>query len=260
MDAVNVQNKLTDFLAFYMKMDVLIIDDIQEMSSPKTQNAFFQIFNHLHQSGKQLIFTSDRPPVELQDFEERLLSRLKWGLSVELQKPDYETRLTMLKSKAFREGVKMNDEVLEYLATNITTNFRELEGALITLMATATHAHKEVTVELAHNITGKIVGEQKQELTIDRVQRVVCDYFDITREMLVSKTRKRNIVQARQIAMYMSRTHITNCSLSTIGSEIGGKDHATVMHACNTVSDLMSTDKTFKQYCTDIERILVPVR
>lgn len=260
MDAVNVQNKLTDFLAFYMKMDVLIIDDIQEMSSPKTQNAFFQIFNHLHQSGKQLIFTSDRPPVQLQDFEERLLSRLKWGLSVELQKPDYETRLTMLKSRAFREGVSVPEEVLVYLASTITSNFRELEGALITLMATATHAHKEVNIDLARNITEKLVGEVKQELTIDRVQKVVCDYFDITKETLLSKTRKRQIVQARQIAMYMSRTHIPNCSLSTIGSEIGGKDHATVMHACNTVSDLMSTDRLFKQYCTDIEKILVPAQ
>ena len=260
MDAVNVKNKLTDFLAFYMKMDVLIIDDIQEMSSPRTQNAFFQIFNHLHQSGKQLIFTSDRPPVELQDFEERLLSRLKWGLSVELQKPDFETRLTMLRAKAFREGVKLSDDVLNYLARRIQTNFRELEGALITLMATATHAHKEVTVELARNITDKIVGEQKNDLTIDMVQQVVCDYFNITRDALLSKTRKRQIVQARQIAMYMSRTHISNCSLSTIGSEIGGKDHATVMHACTTVSDLMSTDKTFRQYCTDIEKMLVSVR
>ena len=167
----------------------------------------------------------------------------------------------MLKARAFREGVRdqIPDDVLIYLATTIKSNFRELEGALISLIANATLAHKEVTVSLAEKITEKIVGEQKTEITIDKVQTVVCEYFNISREMLLSKTRKRQIVQARQIAMYMSRNMI-NCSLSTIGSEIGGKDHATVLHACTTVSDLMSTDKTFKQYVTDIEKMLVPVR
>ena len=259
MDAVNVKNKLTDFLAFYMKMDVLIMDDIQDLVGPSTQNAFFNIFNHLHQSGKQLIFTSDRPPVELENFEARLLSRLKWGLSVELQKPDFSTRLEMLKARAFREGVKLNEDVLHFLASRIKSNFRELEGALISLIANATLAHKEITVELAESITEKIVGEQQNDITIDKVQKVVCDYFNITRDTLLSKTRKRQIVQARQIAMYMSRSLI-NCSLSTIGAEIGGKDHATVLHACTTVSDLMATDKTFKQYVADIEKMLVPVR
>ena len=260
MDAVAVKNKLTDFLAFYQKMDVLIMDDIQDLMGPSTQNAFFNIFNHLHQSGKQLIFTSDRAPADLENFEVRLLSRLKWGLSVELQKPDYQTRLSMLKARAFREGVKLSDNVLEFLATRITSNFRELEGALISLIANATLAHKEVTVELAESITEHIVGEEQNDVTIDGVQKVVCDYFNISRDELLSKTRKRNIVQARQIAMYMSRNLISNCSLSTIGAEIGGKDHATVLHACTTVSDLMSTDKTFKQYVNDIEKLLVPVR
>ena len=260
MDAVNVKNKLTDFLAFYQKMDVLIMDDIQDLMGPSTQNAFFNIFNHLHQSGKQLIFTSDRAPADLENFEARLLSRLKWGLSVELQRPDYLTRLNMLKARAFREGVKLSDNVLEFLATRIKSNFRELEGALISLIANATLAHKEVTVELAESITEHIVGEEQNDVTIEGVQKIVCEYFNITRDELLSKTRKRNIVQARQIAMYMSRNLISNCSLSTIGAEIGGKDHATVLHACTTVSDLMSTDKTFKQYVTDIEKLLVPVR
>ena len=259
MDAVNVKNKLTDFLAFYMKMDVLIMDDIQDLVGPSTQNAFFNIFNHLHQSGKQLIFTSDRPPVELENFEARLLSRLKCGLSVELQKPDFTTRLEMLKARSFREGVRLSEDVLHFLASRIKSNFRELEGALISLIANATLAHKEITVDLAEHITEKIVGEQQNDVTIDKVQKVVCDYFNITRDTLLSKSRKRQIVQARQIAMYMSRSLI-NCSLSTIGAEIGGKDHATVLHACTTVTDLMSTDKTFRQYVTDIEKMLVPVR
>ena len=259
MDAVNVRNKLTDFLAFYMKMDVLIMDDIQDLMGQSTQNAFFNIFNHLHQSGKQLIFTSDRPPVELENFEERLLSRLKWGLSVELQKPDFTTRLNMLKARAFREGVHLSDDVLHFLASRIKSNFRELEGALISLIANATLAHKEITIDLAEQITEKIVGEQQNDVTIDKVQKVVCDYFNISRDDLVSKTRKRQIVQARQIAMYMSR-NLINCSLSTIGAEIGGKDHATVLHACTTVNDLMATDKSFRQYVTDIEKMLVTVR
>ena len=257
MEAVT-KNNLTYFLAFYMKIDVLIVDDIQDMSSPGTQNAFFQIFNHLHQSGKQLIFTSDRPPVELQNFEERLLSRLKWGLSVELQRPDFATRLSMLQSRSFREGVKLRDDVLHFLASRITSNFRELEGALISLIANATFAHREISVELAERITGKIVGEQKNDLTIGKVQEAVCQYFNITMDSLLSKSRKRQIVQARQIAMYMSR-NLLKCSLSTIGSEIGGKDHSTVLHACATVQDLMSIDKTFKQYVTDIEKMLVTV-
>jgi chromosomal replication initiator protein len=242
-----------------MKMDVLIVDDIQDLMGQSTQNAFFNIFNHLHQSGKQLIFTSDRAPVDLENFEERLLSRLKWGLSVELQAPDFTTRLNMLKARAFREGVRLNDDVLNFLATRIKSNFRELEGALISLIANATLAHKDITIDLAEQITDNIVGEQKADVTIDKVQKVVCDYFNITRDDLLSKTRKRQIVQARQIAMYMSR-NLINCSLSTIGAEIGGKDHATVLHACTTVGDLMATDKAFRQYVTDIEKILVPVR
>ena len=249
MDAV-VRNRLNDFLAFYMKMDVLIVDDIQDLATPGTQNAFFQVFNHLHQNCRQLIFTSDRPPVELRDFEARLLSRLKWGLSVELQQPDFATRLAMLKARSFRE------DVLVFLATRIRSNFRELEGALISLIANATLAHKEATVELAEKITEKLVGEQKNDLSMDKVKNAVCDYFNIPEDMLLSKSRKRQIVQARQIAMYLTRQHI-NCSLSIIGAELGGKDHATVLHACTTVTDLMSTDRTFKQYVTDIEKMLV---
>jgi chromosomal replication initiator protein len=155
--------------------------------------------------------------------------------------------------------VRLNDDVLNFLATRIKSNFRELEGALISLIANATLAHKDITIDLAEQITDNIVGEQKADVTIDKVQKVVCDYFNITRDDLLSKTRKRQIVQARQIAMYMSR-NLINCSLSTIGAEIGGKDHATVLHACTTVGDLMATDKAFRQYVTDIEKILVPVR
>ncbi|MCR5561089.1 MAG: chromosomal replication initiator protein DnaA [Bacteroidales bacterium] len=257
MDAVYVRNKLTDFLAYYMKIDVLIVDDIQDLASQGTQMAFFNVFNHLHQNGKQLILTSDRPPVELQTFEERLLSRFKWGLSVELQAPSYETRLAMLRERAFREGVNVPDEVLEYLATRIRTNFRELEGALISVMAGATMSHSDITVEQAARITENIVGDEDASLTVSKVQSTVCDYFGISRDVLLSPTRKRQIVQARQISMYLCRKLIGNVSLATIGNETGGKDHATVLHACNTVSDLCTTDRVFKKDVTGIEALLV---
>ena len=257
MDAVSVRNKLTDFLAYYMKMDVLIVDDVQDLLGQGTQNAFFNVFNHLHQHGKQLIFTSDRAPVELQNFEERLLSRFKWGLSVQLGHPDFNTRYQMLRTRAEREGVDVPDNVLEFLATRIKSNFRELEGALISLIAYSTVHPDKSLLQLAEGITETLVGEEKSDVNIDKVQRMVCDYFNITRDDLLSKSRKRQIVQARQIAMFLSRNLISNCSLATIGQEIGGKDHATVLHAYTTVSDLMATDKVFKKYVNDIESMLV---
>ena len=259
MDAVK-GNRIVDFLAFYQRIDVLIVDDIQDMVGQGTQNSFFNVFNHLHQNGKQLIFTSDRAPVDLQNFEDRLLSRFKWGLSVELLKPDYTTRLEMLRSRALREGVRLSEDVLTYLASRVKTNFRELEGTLTSLVAYATLGHQEITIDLAENITGKIVTEQSADISIDFIVGTVCEYFNITRETLVSKSRKRQIVQARQIAMYECRSLIPNCSLSTIGTELGGKDHATVLHACTTVQDLMSTDRLFRQWVEDIESmIVVPV-
>ena len=257
MHAVSVMNKLTDFMAFYMKLDVLIVDDIQGLMGPGCQNAFFNIFNFLHQSGKQLVFTSDRAPVDLQNFEERLLSRFKWGLSVQLSQPDYKTRREMLQSRAEREGVEIPDEVMDFLATRVKTNFRELEGALISLIAHASVERGKPMLELAASITENLVGEEKNDLNIDKVQKTVCEYFNISRDDILSKSRKRQIVQARQIAMFLSRNLISNCSLATIGQEIGGKDHATVLHACTTVSDLMSTDKVFRKYVTDIESMLV---
>ncbi len=259
MDAVFVRNKLTDFLAFYMKIDVLIVDDIQGLQGQGSQNAMFNVFNHLQQNGRQLIFTSDRAPVDLQNFEERLLSRFKWGLAVELERPDFHTRLSMLRARAFREGVVIPDEVLSYLAERIKSNFRELEGTLISLVAHATLGKKEITVDLAESITGQIVSEEDETITCTRVQRVVCDYFNISRDALLSSSRKRQIVQARQIAMYVCRNLVSGCSLATIGAELGGRDHATVLHGCTTVADLMMTDRSFRQYVTDIEKMLVTI-
>ncbi len=256
MDAVNVRNKLTDFLAFYMKIDVLIMDDVQDLLGQGSQNAFFNVFNHLHQSGKQLVFTSDRAPVDLRNFEDRLLSRFKWGLSVELSRPDFATRLAMLKARCFREGVTIGDDVLEFLANRINTNFRELEGVLISLIAHATRLHRDANIALARSITDKLVSEDKSDITIEKVLTTVCDYFGLTREDLVSKSRKRQIVLARQIAMYLSRNLVSGVSLSGIGSGIGGKDHATVLYACSAVADLMATDRNVRQDVRGIEKLL----
>lgn len=249
-------NTLNDFLHFYQMMDVLILDDVQELiGKEKTQNTFFHIFNHLHQSGKQLILTSDKAPVELKGMEQRLLSRFKWGLSAELQAPDFETRSSILKKKIYNEGLSIPDEVVEYIAKHVENNVRELEGSLISLLA-HTLNHKKITLDLAQAMIEKLVSNKKKEISIDMIQKTVCEYFDLPQEVLHSKTRKREIVQARQIAMFFSKNH-TKSSLTTIGSRIGGKDHATVLHACRTVSNLVDTDRRFRTYVEEIEKKLL---
>lgn len=255
MEAIR-NNNSNDFIHFYQMMDVLIIDDVHDFAGKeKTQDILFHIFNHLHQSNKQLIFTADKPPVELQGFEQRLLSRFKWGLAADLQVPDYETRLAILKRKTYIEGIEIADEILEYIASHITTNIREMEGALISIIAQSTLNKKDITIDLAKQIIDKIVKSTRRELSIDYIQKIVCDYFNIPVDLLKSKTRKREIVQARQVAMYFAKNFTKN-SLAVIGSIIGGKDHATVLHACRTVQNLMDTDKKFKQYIEEIEKKL----
>jgi chromosomal replication initiator protein len=250
------KNERNDFLHFYQMIDVLIIDDVHEFAGKeKSQDTFFHIFNHLHQTGKQLILTSDRPPIELNGLSKRLISRFKWGLSAELQSPEYNTRLAILKQKIYNDGIELSNDVIEYIASNISSNIRELEGALITLLAQSTLNRKIITSELARTIIDKQVKQAKREITIDFIQKVVCDFFDMNVDVLKSKTRKREIVQARQIAMYFSK-NLTSSSLSTIGSVIGGKDHATVLHAYKTVNNLAETNKEFKNYIVEIEKKL----
>jgi len=249
-------NNKNDFLHFYQMIDVLIIDDIHELAGKeKTQDIFFHIFNHLHQTGKQLILTSDKPPIEMQGIEQRLLSRFKWGLSADLQAPDFDTRIKILQHKVYHDGIDINDDIVEYIASNIAVNVRELEGALISLLAQSTLNKKEITLELTRNVIDKLVKNSKKEISVDYIQKIVCDYFNISPDQLHSKTRKREIVQARQIAMFFSKS-LTKSSLASIGSQIGGKDHATVLHACKTVNNLMDTDKRFKQTIENIEKKL----
>ncbi len=253
IDAVR-NNSQNDFVHFYQMMDVLIIDDIQFLSGKeKTQDIFFNIFNHLHQNGKQLVITSDKPPVEMQGIKPRLLSRFKWGLSADLQVPDLETRIAILDKKLYQDGITIPREVVEYLAYSITTNVRELEGALISIIAQSSLNKKAITLELARQMIDKFVKSTTREISIDYIQKVICDYFNLPVELMVSKTRKREIVQARQLAMYFSKK-LTKASLATIGLHCGNKDHATVLHACRTVNNLQETDKKFKLYIEELEK------
>ncbi len=250
------KNTRNDFIHFYQLIDVLIIDDVQFLSGKSgTQDVFFHIFNHLHQNGKQVILTSDKAPVDMQDIEQRLLSRFKWGLSAELQNPDYETRVSILKNKLYRDGVEMPEDIIDYVAKNIKTNIRELEGAVISLIAQSSFNKKEVTLELAQQVVEKFVKNTKREVSIEYIQKVVSDYFEMDVATLQSKTRKRHIVQARQLAMFFAKK-LTKASLASIGSQIGKRDHATVLHACKTVDNLAETDKQFRKYIEDLRKKL----
>ena len=248
------KNTRNDFIHFYQLIDVLIIDDVQFLSGKSgTQDVFFHIFNHLHQNGKQVIITSDKAPVDMQDIEQRLLSRFKWGLSAELQTPDFETRVSILKNKLYKDGVEMSEDIIDYVAKNIKTNVRELEGAIISLIAQSSFNKKEVTIDLAQQIVEKFVKNTKREVSIDYIQKVVSDYFEMDVTTLQSKTRKRHIVQARQLAMFFAKK-FTKASLASIGTQIGKRDHATVLHACKTVDNLAETDKQFKKYIEDLTK------
>ena len=250
------KNSRNDFIHFYQVIDILIIDDVQFFSGKTgTQDVFFHIFNHLHQNGKQVIVTSDKAPVDMQDIEQRLLSRFKWGLSAELQIPDLETRISILKNKLFRDGVTIDYNIVEYVAKNIKTNVRELEGAIISLIAQSSFNKVDIDLNLAKEIVNKFVKNTKREVSIDYIQKVVSEYFQMDVATLQSKTRKRHIVQARQLAMYFAKKY-TKASLASIGSQIGKRDHATVLHACKTFDNLSFTDKQFRKYVEDLNQKL----
>ena len=253
IDAVK-NNSVNDFIHFYQLIDVLIIDDIQFFANKdRTQDIFFHIFNHLHQNGKQLILTSDRSPRDLEGMEERLLSRFKWGLSADLQTPDFETRIAILEKKMYADGIELPREVVEFMAYNISSNVRELEGALISLLAQASLNKKEIDLDLAKKIIKNFVKSISREVSIEYIQKSVCEYYSVPIEKLKEKTRKRAIVQARQLSMYLAKNFTKN-SLKVIGRHFGGRDHSTVIHSCQAVRDLMDTDKEFKDQVIDIEK------
>lgn len=245
-------NTVNDFINFYQTIDVLIIDDIQEFAGvTKTQNTFFHIFNHLHQNGKQLILTSDRSPALLQGMEERLITRFKWGMVAELEKPTVELRRDILRNKIRRDGLQFPPEVIDYIAENVSDSVRDLEGIVISIMAHSTVYNRDIDLELAQRIVKKVTHNENKPIGVDDIIRTVCQHYGLETSAIHNKSRKREVVQARQIAMYLAKTY-TDLSASKIGRLIGNKDHATVLYACKNVKELREVDKAFQAEMNEI--------
>ena len=249
-------NRVSDFSMFYRQIDLLIVDDVQFFGGKeKTQEEFFHIFNTLHQSGKQIVLSADRPPRDISGIEERLLSRFQWGLSADVQAPEFETRVAILQRRAEDDGIKVSRDVIEFVAHHIKSNIRELEGALIRLLAHATLHKREIDLQLAKEVLRDLIKDTRVNLTIDEIQRISCEYFNIPEDLIRGKTRKREVVQARQVAMYFSK-QLTQHSLKTIGLHFGGRDHSTVIHANQSVEDHIDTDPKFAEMIEEIRQRL----
>lgn len=251
--AAKSQNK-TDFQHYYQMIDVLIIDDIQFLSGKAaTQDSFFHIFDYLHQNGKQIILTSDKAPADILDTQERIISRFKWGLSAEIKSPNFDTRRKIIVDKLSRDGIELTDDMLDYLASEVKTNgVRELIGVVNAVIAYSTVYKSDFSLDLLKDTINKLATTQKKTINIPYIQEIVCDYFGIQREQLLSKTRKREIALPRQLAMYFAKEY-TNATFTKIGEEMGGKDHSTVMYACDTIRDVSKIDKELKKYIKDLK-------
>ena len=247
------ENQVQEFSRSYRKIDVLIIDDVQFFGGKeKTQEEFFCIFNELQQGGNQIILSADRPPKEISGIEERLLSRFCWGLQADLQPPDLETRTAILLRKATEIGLELPTEVINYIARNITKNIRELEGALVRLLAQSAYTKQEINESLAKHALKDFIRRPHTTLSIDRVQKLVCEYFGVDQHRLHEKTKKREIVQVRQLAMYLCRE--LDYTHKAIGLQFGGRDHSTVVHAIKSVNNLIETDNNYRNRVADVRR------
>ena len=230
----------------YRSVDILLIDDIQFLTGKeRTQEEFFHTFNTLYESNKQIVITSDRPPKDIATLEERLISRFEWGLITDIQPPDFETRIAILRKKAQSENLNMPNEVIDFIAEKIPSNIRQLEGALTKLTAYSTLTKKELSVSLAQNILKDIIPLENKKISVNQIQKVVSDYYTIKVNSLLSKKRTKEIVLARQVAIYLSR-ELTDMSLPSIGGAFGGKDHTTILHSYNKIKDKIKKDKSFK--------------
>jgi chromosomal replication initiator protein len=249
-------NKIQEFQNVYNKIDILILDDVQFLAGrEKTQEIFFHIFNNLHQSGKQIIMTSDCPPKDLKGLEERLLSRFKWGLTADLQQPDFETRIAIIHKKMQSDGIHIQENVIEYLAYSVDTNIRELEGVLISLIAHSSLMKKDIDLELAKQTLKTIVHDIDAEVSVDYIQKTIAEYYHLKVEDLKDKTRKKEVVIARQLSMYFAKEY-TNLSLKSIGYHFGGRDHSTVIHAVHTVNDMYDVDSRFRSSVDELKKKL----
>ena len=250
------RDSVSEFLNFYRGVDLLLVDDIQFFTGKeKTQDIFFHTFNALYQSGKQIVLSCDRPPKDLKGLNERLISRFQWGLTADIQPPDLETRIAILLKKSSNDGIELPRNIIEFIAENVTSNIRELEGCLISLLARSSLENRDITLDLARDVVQSIVGEVRTHITIEEIQKTVAEHLNIPEDLLRAKTRKQEIANARQIAMYLSK-ELTNSSLKTIGLHFGGRDHSTVIHACQTIEDLISTDSTQKIMVMQIRKKL----
>jgi chromosomal replication initiator protein len=246
-------NAIEEFMAFFQNVDVLLLDDIQFLANrTKTQEIFFHIFNQIHQIGKQIIISSDRAPKDLENMEERLVSRFKWGLSADLGTPDFETRMAILDAKAKEEEIQIPFKVQELICHNIKSSIRELEGVLISIAAHASLNQKEIDILLAKEVISQFVKNYNKEITLEQIQRMVAEHFNLPEDNLQGKTRKRNIVMARQLSMYLAK-NLTNYSLVKIGNTFGGRDHSTVIYSIRAIKDLLDTDEKFKSSVTELE-------
>ncbi|MBN2104401.1 chromosomal replication initiator protein DnaA [bacterium] len=257
IDFINsIQNNRTnEFSQLYRNVDLLLVDDIQFfMAKERTQEEFFHTFNALHQKGKQIVLSSDRPPKELKGLEERLVSRFQWGLVAEIQPPDLETRIAILQQKAEMDGIDLPMEIIEFVAVNITSNIRELEGALIKLLAYSSLRGIDINLELAKMVLKDILITRRKDISIEEIQRVVCEYYEIPDDLLRGKSRKKEIALARQIAMYLSK-EMTHYSLKSIGLHFGGRDHTTVIHAIRTIDDLLSNKEKDHKFPETIDTL-----
>jgi chromosomal replication initiator protein len=248
------QNTVNDFISFYQSIDILIIDDVQEFTTKATQQTFFHIFNHLHQNGRQLIFTSDRPPMALHGMEERLLTRFKWGLLAELERPNVELRRDILLSKIRQNGLRIAENVVDYIADNVDCSVRDLEGVVHSLMAYSVVWNSDIDLSLAERVIAHTVGasQGKRELTAEQILNQTCAYFQIDPSDVLSQSRKANVVTARQVTMYLVQKH-TRLSTTKIGAAIGGRSHATVLHSCQSVEQRLDSDEAFSAQIEELE-------
>ncbi|MGM9804732.1 MAG: chromosomal replication initiator protein DnaA [Muribaculaceae bacterium] len=244
-------NKTNDFINFYQSIDLLLLDDIQEFASKiGTQNTFYYIFNHLQQHGKQIVMSSDCRPADMDGFVPRLVSRFKWGVTVEISKPDYSLRRDVLDMKASHDGLVIPGDVLDYIATNVTDSVRELEGIVTSLLAYSTVLNQEITIDLANAVISNAVKTSKKQVTFEMIVETVCTYFEISADSIYGKTRKREISDARQLVMYLAK-ELTQLSSTNIGMRLS-RDHATVLHSCRTVKERLTVDKKLQE---DVEKI-----
>jgi chromosomal replication initiator protein len=250
------ENSVQAFTNFYMHIDVLIIDDVQFFEKKeRTQEIFFHIFNHLHQSGKQIIMTSDRSPRDLVGLEDRLLSRFKWGLTADLQTPDFETRIAIIMKKLEADGIQVDYQVIEYLAHSVNTNVRELEGVIISLIAHTSLTRSQIDISLAKSVLKNIVEENAKEVTIETIIDLVVGHYKAIKEDVKGKGRQKEVVLPRQVAMYLAK-EFTGLSLKSIGWHFGGRDHSTVIHAIQTVTDNLLVDRDLKTTIAQFQREL----